>query len=103
MNGRKVDIRTAEPKVSEKIAHINKSVQDLDDRRNGRGNRGGDRRSRERANNRGNRSRSRSYRDRNERKGIDNGNRGESRQADQVKIKREEDASYGGGSRHSNS
>lgn len=26
MNGRKVDIRTAEPKVSEKIAHINKSV-----------------------------------------------------------------------------
>lgn len=26
MNGRKVDIRTAEPKLSEKIAHINKTV-----------------------------------------------------------------------------
>jgi len=28
MNGRKVDIRTAEPKLSEKIAIINKAVQE---------------------------------------------------------------------------
>ncbi|CDW71643.1 heterogeneous nuclear ribonucleoprotein [Stylonychia lemnae] len=71
MNGRKVDIRTAEPKLSEKIAIINKAVQeDPESRRGGnRMNRDNRRHSRDRRNDnqRGNdrnrqRSRSRSQR-----------------------------------------
>eukprot|EP00347_Sterkiella_histriomuscorum_P000067 403377312 len=62
MNGRKVDIRTAEPKLSEKIAIINKSVQGEDRRRNKNQHR--DRRSRDRERDRDNQSRDRP-RDRN--------------------------------------
>ena len=49
MNGRKVDIRTAEPKLSEKIAIINKSIQDDGDprRKNSFGQRGGGRNDRD--------------------------------------------------------